>query len=125
MRIKMVSIPVNDPAAAYQFYTGTLGFHELQVMPEHRLYIVRSPEDPNGVGLLLEPSENPVSKAFKEGVYKLGLPIIVFGTKNVQAEYERLTAAGVRFTAPPKTDPWGTSAVFDDTCGNLIQLHQD
>jgi predicted enzyme related to lactoylglutathione lyase len=125
MRIKMVGVHVDDPAAAFKFYTGTLGFLELMAAPEHNLFIVRSPEDPDGVGLLLEPSENPVARAYKEGIYKLGLPTIVFGTKDVQAEYERLSAAGVRFTSAPTTNPWGTTADFDDTCGNLIRLHQD
>jgi catechol 2,3-dioxygenase-like lactoylglutathione lyase family enzyme len=125
MRIKMCSIHVNDPAAAYEFYTRTLGFEELVVMPDYRLYVVKSPDDPDGVGLLLEPSDNPVAKAYQEGVHGLGLPAIVFGTPDVQAEYERLRALGVSFTAEPTTDPSGTTAVFDDGCGNLIQLHQD
>lgn len=125
MRIKMCGVHVIDPAAAFVFYTQRLGFEELMAVPEHHLYIVRSPQDSDGVGLLLEPSDNPVAEAYRKGVHEQGLPTIVFGTPDVQAEYERLTALGVRFTAPPTTDPSGISAVFDDTCGNLIQLHQD
>ena len=125
MRIKMCSIHVDDPAAAFEFYTRTLGFEELVVMPDYLLYVVKSPDGPDGVGLLLEPSDNPVAKAYQQGVHALGLPAIVFGTPDVRAEYERLRALGVRFTAEPTTDPAGTTAVFDDGCGNLIQLHQD
>jgi catechol 2,3-dioxygenase-like lactoylglutathione lyase family enzyme len=125
MRIKMCGIHVIDPAAAFEFYRDTLGFEELLAMPEHHLFIVKSPQDPDGVGLLLEPSDNPVAAAYRAGVYEQGLPAIVFGTADVRAEYERLTALGVRFTGEPTTDPSGISAVFDDTCGNLVQLHQD
>ena len=121
----MCSVHVNDPAEAFAFYTTTLGFDELLAMPEASLYIVKSPEDPDGVGLLLEPSDNPVARAYKEGVYELGIPTIVFGVPDVHAEYERLSAAGVQFNGPPTTDPSGTSAVFHDNCGNLVQIHQD
>ena len=102
MRIKMCSIHVDDPAAAFEFYTGTLGFEELVAMPEYRLFVVKSPDDPDGVGLLLEPSDNPVAKAYQEGVRGLGLPAIVFGTADVQAEYERLRGLGV--TVHGRTD---------------------
>jgi predicted enzyme related to lactoylglutathione lyase len=125
MRIKMCSIHVNDPAQAFTFYTQILGFDELLVIPDANLYIVKSPEDPDGVGLLLEPSDNPIARAYKEGVYGAGMPTIVFGVKDVQAEYARLTSAGVRFSGEPTVDEAGTHAVFDDTCGNYIQIHQD
>jgi catechol 2,3-dioxygenase-like lactoylglutathione lyase family enzyme len=126
MRIKMCSLHVKDPAAAFAFYTGTLGFQELMAMPEYNLYIVKSPDEAQGTGLLLEPSDNPVAEAYRQGVYDAGLPAIVFGVPDVQAEYGRLSALGVKFTAGPAPDPEGTAAaVFDDGCGNLIQLHQD
>lgn len=121
----MCSIHVDDPAAAFAFYTKTLGFEELQAVPEHHLYIVRSPQDPDGVGLLLEPSDNPIAQAYKSGVYGQGMPAIVLGSADVRAEHQRLSALGVKFTSDPSTDEWGTSAIFDDTCGNLIQIHQD
>jgi len=120
----MCSVHVDDPAAAFEFYTTTLGFLELVKLPEFQLYIVKSPEEPTGVGLLLEPSSNPVAKAYQEGLHGQGIPAIVFGTPDVRAEYKRLGALGVRFTGEPSTDPSGTSVVFDDTCGNLIQLHE-
>lgn len=125
MRIKMCSVHVDDPSAAFTFYTETLGFTELMRVPEHALYIVRSPDEPDGTGLLLEPSDTKVAQAYQSGLHRLGIPTIVFGTPDVQAEYDRLRALGVRFQAAPSTDFSGTTAVFDDGCGNLIQLHQD
>lgn len=124
MRVKMCSIHVTDPAAAFAFYTGVLGFEELLAMPEGNLFIVRSPDDREGVGLLLEPSDNPIAAAYREGLYASGIPAIVFGTPDVRAEHDRLTAAGVRFTAEPTTNDFGTQADFDDTFGNIIRLHQ-
>ncbi|MDQ4491313.1 VOC family protein [Sinomonas sp. ASV486] len=124
MRIKMCSIHVIDPAAAHVFYTETLGFDTLLAMPEANLFIVSSP-DSGGVGLLLEPSGNPVAEAYRTGVYDAGLPAIVLGSPDVRADYERLSAAGVVFRGEPTQDPSGVMADFEDTCGNLIRLHQD
>jgi len=121
----MCSVHVTDPSSAFVFYTQILGFNELVKMPEHEFYVVRSPEDPTGVGLLLEPTDTKVSKTYQEGLYRLGIPAIVFGVPDVQAEFERLVTLGVRFTEKPTTAPSGTTADFDDTCGNLIRLHQD
>jgi predicted enzyme related to lactoylglutathione lyase len=122
----MCSIHVQDPAAAHAFYTGTLGFETLMAMPEYNLFIIKDPgADAGSVGLLLEPSDNPIAADYMNGLYKAGLPAIVFGVRDVQAEYERLTKAGVGFRGAPAEDPSGISAVFDDACGNFIQLHQD
>ena len=132
----MCSIHVKDPAAAHSFYTGTLGFETLMAMPEYNLFIIKDPgsqgsSSPNDgaaggdVGLLLEPSDNPIAAADMTGLYESGLPAIVFGVPDVRAEHDRLTAAGVRFQGEPSEDPSGISAVFDDGCGNYIQLHQD
>ncbi|WP_433875608.1 VOC family protein [Sinomonas atrocyanea] len=124
MRIKMCSIHVTDPASAHAFYTETLGFDTLMAMPEGNLFIVTSP-DSGGVGLLLEPSDNPIGETYRTSVYDAGMPAIVLGSPDVRADYERLTAAGVAFRGQPTEDPYGVSAVFDDQHGNLIQLHQD
>ena len=124
MRVKMCSIHVTDPAAAHDFYTQTLGFETLVAVPEAKLFIVSSPGTP-GLGLLLEPSDNPVAEAYRTGVYEQGLPAIVFGSADVRADYERLTTAGVAFQGEPSEGPAGVTAVFDDTCGNFVQLHQD
>ena len=125
MRLKMCSIHVQDPAAAHSFYTETLGFDTLMAMPEHNLFIVKDPGAGGTVGLLLEPSDNPIASAYSKGLYDAGIPAIVFGAPDVKAEYERLSAAGVRFRGEPAEDPFGITAVFDDGCGNYIQLHQD
>jgi predicted enzyme related to lactoylglutathione lyase len=124
MKLALTSIHVDDPIAAFKFYTTVLGFVERQYLPEHLLAIVTSPDDPDGTGLLLEPSDNPIAKAYQSGVYQAGMPVIVFGTNDIHSDHERLKAKGVVFRGRPETTEWGTSVVFEDTCGNLIQLHQ-
>lgn len=124
MKIALTSIIVNDPIEAFAFYTNVLGFVEKLFMPEAVLAIVASPEDPDGTSVMLEPNDNPISKSFQVGVYEAGLPVIIFGVSDVQKEYERLTGLGVAFTQEPTETDAGTMAVFDDTCGNLIQIHQ-
>jgi predicted enzyme related to lactoylglutathione lyase len=124
--MKMCSIHVKDPATAHAFYTGTLGFETLMAMPEHNLFIIKDPgADDSSVGLLLEPSDNPIGADYMNAVHDAGMPAIVFGVPDVQAEYERLVAAGVTFTGEPTENPYGITAVFEDGCGNLVQLHQD
>lgn len=124
MKITLTSVHVQDPIAAHAFYTEKLGFISRMFMPEANLAIVASPEEPDGTGLLLEPSDNPLAEAYRSGIYASSLPTIVFGVADVRAEYERLKALGVTFTQEPQVADWGTTAVFDDTCGNLIQIHQ-
>jgi predicted enzyme related to lactoylglutathione lyase len=124
MKIALTNIFVDDPIKAFKFYTETLGFVEKVYMPDHQLAVVVSPEDPDGTGLLLEPSDNPVAKPYRQGVYDQGLPAIVFCVEDCQQEYEKLKARGVVFRQEPTKEDWGTAAVFDDTCGNLIQIHQ-
>jgi len=123
----MCSIHVKDPAAAHVFYTETLGFETLMAMPEHNLFIIKDPgaQDSTSPGLLLEPSDNPIASSYMNALHESGLAAITFGVPDVQAEYQRLLAAGVTFQGEPTTDPFGVSAVFDDGCGNFIQLHQD
>jgi predicted enzyme related to lactoylglutathione lyase len=124
--MKMCSIHVTDPATAHAFYTGTLGFETLMAMPEHNLFIIKDAgADDSSVGLLLEPSDNPIGADYMNAVHDAGMPAIVFGVPDVQAEYERLVAAGVTFTGEPTENPYGITAVFEDGCGNLVQLHQD
>jgi catechol 2,3-dioxygenase-like lactoylglutathione lyase family enzyme len=127
MRLKMCSIHVKDPAAAHEFYTGILGFATLMAMPEHNLFIVKDPAGSGGgaVGLLLEPSDNPIGAAYMNSLHDAGIPAIVFGVADVRAEYTRLSAKGVMFQGEPSEGPAGTAAVMDDGCGNFVQLHQD
>lgn len=124
MKISLVSIPVHNPLEAFKFYTETLGFVKKQYIPEQYIAIVASPEEPDGTSLLLEPNAHPVSKAFQEGVYQLGLPLIIFGVDDVQQEYERLKGLGVVFKQAPIKTEWGIQAILEDTCGNYVQIHQ-
>ena len=124
MKIALTSVFVHDPKTAFKFYTEVLGFVEKLYMPEANLAIVASPEEPNGTGLLLEPNENPLAKTYQEGLYEAGIPCIIFGVEDIKAEFERMKKLGVVFRKEPiKTDN-GTQALFEDTCGNLIQLYQ-
>ncbi|HET6567015.1 MAG TPA: VOC family protein [Rhodothermales bacterium] len=124
MKIALTSVSVNDPVAAHQFYTEKLGFSSKMFVPEAYLAIVVSPEEPNGTAILLEPRGNLGSRAFFDGIYNAGMPVIVFGTDDIQKEYERLKERGVTFKKEPTKTDWGIEAVFDDTCGNYIQLAQ-
>ena len=124
MKISLTSVFVDDPLKAFKFYTEVLGFVKKMYVPEAGLAIVASPEEPDGTGLLLEPRGNSFAKTYQESVYKAGLPVIVFGVEDIQKEYERIKKVGVVFKSAPTKTEWGTQALFEDTCGNLIQLHQ-
>jgi catechol 2,3-dioxygenase-like lactoylglutathione lyase family enzyme len=126
MRIHVASVLVDDQAKALDFYTRILGFVKKTDIPvgAARFLTVVSPEQPDGTELLLEPNDNPIGSTFQKGLYESGLPVIVFGTTNIDADYQRMTQLGVDFRTPPTTTEGPTMAVFDDTCGNLIQLVQ-
>lgn len=124
MRIDVTSLFVDDQAAALEFYTTVLGFVPKTDEPvgEDRWLTVVSPDRPDGVELLLEPSTHPAVPPYKQALAADGIPATQFTVDDVRAEYERLEALGVRFTQPPTRMGPVTTAVFDDTCGNLIQL---
>lgn len=124
MKISLVSVSVNDPVAAHAFYTEKLGFVSKIFVPEHLLAIVVSPEEQGSTQLLLEPRGNFGSREFYDTVYSKGIPVIVFGTSDIQKEVAELKARGVVFKKEPTEQPYGIEAVFDDTCGNYIQLLQ-
>ncbi|EKE26398.1 MAG: hypothetical protein ACD_4C00304G0006 [uncultured bacterium (gcode 4)] len=124
MKISLVSVIVDDPLKAFKFYTEILGFMEKMYIPEAQLAIVVSSEDPDGTGLLLEPNNNPISKDFQTAIYNQDLPVIVFWTNDIKKEYDRLKDLGVVFRGEPEKTEWWTQVLFEDTCGNLIQLHQ-
>ena len=126
MRIVVTSVSVEDQEEALGFYTGVLGFRKREDVPvgEHRWLTVVSPEEPDGVELLLEPSDHPAVKQFKRALVEDGIPFTSFGVEDVEAEHARLEGLGVKFTQPPTTFGDVTVAVFDDTCGNLIQIAQ-
>ncbi len=124
MKINLTSVPVDDQARAHAFYTDVLGFLPKVDVPlgEHRWLTVVSPEDPDGTQLLLEPAEHPAVGPFREALVSDGIPYTSFAVDDVHAEHRRLVALGVRFTQPPTAMGDITTAVFDDTCGNLIQI---
>jgi catechol 2,3-dioxygenase-like lactoylglutathione lyase family enzyme len=124
MRINLASVLVDDQEKALRFYTEVLGFQEKANVPlgEHRWITVVSREDPDGTELVLEPDEHPAAKPFKKALVADGIPFTAFAVDDVQAEYERLRGLGVRFTQEPADMGPVTTAVLDDTCGNLIQI---
>ena len=127
MRINLASVLVDDQEKALRFYTEVLGFVKKHDVPlgEDRWLTVVSPEDPDGTELLLEPSGHPAAKPFKDALVADGIPYTSFAVEDVHAEYERLSGLGVRFTQQPTEMGPVTTAVLDDTCGNLIQIaHQ-
>jgi catechol 2,3-dioxygenase-like lactoylglutathione lyase family enzyme len=127
MKITVTSVLVDDQQKALDFYTGVLGFEKKTDVPlggEHRWLTVVSPEAPDGVELVLEPDEHPAVRPFKAALVADGIPFTSFAVDDVAAEHERLTGLGVRFTQPPTVMGPVTTAVFDDTCGNLIQIAQ-
>ncbi|MYE38166.1 MAG: VOC family protein [Candidatus Spechtbacteria bacterium SB0662_bin_43] len=128
MKIIVTSVSVKDQDKALKFYTEILGFVKKEDQPlggGARWVTVVSPDAKNGTELLLEPNADyPAMKALKESLVKDGIPFTMFGVDNVQKEYERLKALGVKFTMKPTEIGPVTIAVFDDTCGNLIQIIQ-
>ena len=126
MRINLSSIFVDDQDKSLGFYTDVLGFRKKTEIPlgEHRWLTVVSPEDPEGTELVLEPDSHPAVKPFKAALVTDGIPFTSFAVDDITAEFERLRALGVRFTQEPVDMGPVTTAVFDDTCGNLIQIHQ-
>jgi predicted enzyme related to lactoylglutathione lyase len=126
LRVVVTSVFVEDQNKALSFYTDVLGFVKKTDIPlgEARWITVASAADPDGVELLLEPNSNPVAKAYQQGVKDQGIPVTSFAVEDVQAEYERLVGLGVQFTQGPMEMGPVKTAVFDDTCGNLIQIAQ-
>ncbi|MEV4541196.1 VOC family protein [Micromonospora echinaurantiaca] len=126
MKIHLTSVYVDDQANALRFYTEVLGFVKKTDVPvgEYRWLTVVSPDQPDGVELLLEPDAHPAAKAFKEALVSDGIPLTQFAVDDIDAEYKRLKQLGVVFTQEPADMGAVITAVFDDTCGNLIQIAQ-
>jgi catechol 2,3-dioxygenase-like lactoylglutathione lyase family enzyme len=124
MRINLASVLVDDQEKALRFYTEVLGFVKKTEIPlgEHRWLTVVSPEAPDGVELVLEPSDHPAVGPFKEALVADGIPFTSFAVDDVHAEFDRLRGLGVVFTQEPVAMGPVTTAVLDDTCGNLIQI---
>ena len=128
MKIKLTSVSIDDYDKALKFYTEILGFIKKQDFPlgeGARWITVVSPGEPNGTELLLEPNASyPAMKALKESLVKDGIPFTAFLVDDVQQEYERMKDLGVEFTMEPTNMGMSTAAIFDDTCGNLIEIYQ-
>ena len=124
MRIHLCSVFVDDQDKALAFYTQVLGFVKKTEIPlgEFRWLTVVSPDDPNGTELLLEPDGHPAVKPFMEALVSDGIPFTSFAVDDVHKEFRRLSDLGVRFTQEPMAMGPVTTAVFDDTCGNLVQM---
>ena len=127
MRIHLASVLVDDQQKALRFYTETLGFQLKHNIPmgEHAWITVVSEEAPEGTQLVLEPDAHPAARPFKRALVDDGIPWTSFAVDDVEAEHERLVARGVRFVQPPTDFGTVITAVFDDTCGNLIQIAQE
>ncbi|MBS1854151.1 MAG: VOC family protein [Acidobacteria bacterium] len=126
MKIRLTSIIVDDQDKALEFYTGRLGFLKKMELPagEYKWLTVVSAEEPDGPQVSLEPNVNPAAKAYQKALYEGGIPMHTFQVDDMQKEHERLKGAGVVFRTPPTNMGWGTMAVIEDTCGNLIMLFQ-
>jgi catechol 2,3-dioxygenase-like lactoylglutathione lyase family enzyme len=124
MRIYLTSVLVDDQEKALRFYTDVLGFVKKTDVPlgEARWLTVVSPENPEGPELLLEPDSHPAARPFKEALAADGIPVTSFAVDDVNGEFGRLRGLGVQFTQEPLEMGGVTTAVFDDTCGNLIQI---
>jgi catechol 2,3-dioxygenase-like lactoylglutathione lyase family enzyme len=128
IKIKLTSVSIDDYDKALKFYTEVMGFQLKRDIPlgeGARWITVVSPEEPNGTELLLEPNAGyPAMKALKESLVKDGIPFTAFQVNNVQEEYERMKDQGVEFTMEPTNMGMSTAAIFDDTCGNLVEIYQ-
>ena len=126
MRINLTSVLVDNQDKALKFYTDVLGFVKKEDVPigEFKWLTVVSPDAPDGTELLLEPNDNPASQTFQKSIFEQGIPLTSFAVDDIQQEYERMKQLGVVFTQTPTNMGPVTVAVFEDTCGNLIQIAQ-
>ncbi|MGM0901606.1 VOC family protein [Mesobacillus maritimus] len=124
MKIIVTSLFVQDQDKALAFYSEKLGFVKKEDVPvgEYRWITLVSPDDPNGTELLLEPNAHPAAKEYQQKISAEGIPATMFGVPDIHKEYKRLIDEGVKFTMEPTKMGDVTIAVFDDTCGNLIQI---
>jgi predicted enzyme related to lactoylglutathione lyase len=126
MKIKLTTLYVDDQDKALRFYTEVLGFTKKGDFTQgpFRWLTVASPDEPNGTELQLALNNNPAAKAFQEAIFQQGQPAAMFHSDSVNADYERMKAAGAEFTMPPTDVPYSTIAMVKDTCGNIVQLTQ-
>ena len=126
MQIKMTSVFVDDQAKALKFYTEVLGFIKKVEVPvgEFLWLTVVSPETPDEVELVLEPNNHPAAQAYQAALKNDGIPCLSLAVKDIQAEYKRMQGLGVEFRGPPAEMGPTLATIFDDTCGNWVQMYQ-
>ena len=126
MKIKLTSIYVDDQEKALRFYTDVLGFVKTADVTQgpYRWLTVGSPEEPDGASLQLALNDNPAARSYQQALFQQKQPAANFYSDDVEADAERIKANGGEFATPPTKAPWGSMAVINDTCGNLIQLTQ-
>jgi predicted enzyme related to lactoylglutathione lyase len=126
MKIQLSSVMVDNQEKALKFYTEVLGFVKKRDIPlgEARWLTVVSPEGPADIELLLEPNSNPAAKTYQKAIFEQGIPLTAFAVDDIQKEYARMRKRGVEFVMEPTNMGPTTAAVFNDTCGNLIQIYQ-
>ncbi|WP_194542994.1 VOC family protein [Paenibacillus sp. JZ16] len=124
MKIMVTSLFVEDQDKALEFYSEKLGFVKKEDVPvgEFRWITLVSPDEQDGTELLLEPNNHPAAKEYQKKIFADGIPATMFGVAEINKEYKRLLEQGVKFTMEPTKMGELTIAVFDDTCGNLIQI---
>jgi catechol 2,3-dioxygenase-like lactoylglutathione lyase family enzyme len=127
LKIKLTSVLVEDQDRALKFYTEVLGFLKSKEIPlgKFKWLTVVSPDGPRDTELLLEPNDNPAAKTFQAALREQGIPLAAFAVHDIQHEYSRLRQLGVVFRSEPTKMGPTTAAIFEDTCGNLIQLYQE
>ncbi|MBM7865991.1 VOC family protein [Heliobacterium gestii] len=126
MKIKLASVFVDDQDKALTFYTEVLGFVKKSDVSvgDYKWLTVVSPEGPDDIELVLEPNVNPAAKTYQTALFAQGIPLTAFFVDDIEAEYARMTALGVVFRKKPTKMEWGSFAIFEDTCGNHIQIQQ-
>lgn len=126
MKFQVFSVYVDDQDKALKFYTEVLGFVKKNDIPlgQAKWLTVVSPGGPDDIELLLEPNDNPIARTYQEALFQAGLPATIFAVEDIHGEYERMKRLGVIFRSEPTNMGPVTIAVFEDTCGNLIQLAQ-
>jgi|SRR5207248_4583892 len=126
MKIKVMSLYVDDQEKALRFYTETLGFAKKADFSQgpYRWLTVASPEEPNGTELQLALNNNPAAKAYQQAIFQQNQPAAMFFTEDIKGDFERIKARGAEFTMPPADVTASTIAMLKDTCGNLIQITQ-
>jgi len=126
MKIRLTNVFVDDQEKALKFYEEVLGFVKKQdfLVGEFKWLTVVSPEEPDGVELLLEPSDNPATKAFKKSLFEQGIAAASFAVEDIHKEFKRMKGLGVQFSMEPTDMGSATIALFNDTCGNFIQIYQ-